>query len=308
MKNTLFLLSLLFIFIISCGDSEKLANSPKNGEDSGNNSENSNENGEVSDFENAEVSESDSNSENNGQTEDQVDPDGGYGGGETLPEDGGNGETNPVEEPVEEPFEEPDEDKPSENTAKYCIFGCNTASDCVPAGANAITDADNYKCEDGKCVYLGCLSDAECDEIYGAVTAANGKVYRCNKNGAYGYPECTPVCSNAADCNLYGDGSTQYAYDLDNYKCESGFCVFTGCNSDAECEATMPSSDYKCQPQEYSGKTLKICTLSCKSAADCANSVYPKEFYECRNSQCVTKNCESDEWCQTYMTDDYVCK
>ena len=206
------------------------------------------------------------------------------------------------------PEESSDEDKTPENAAKYCVIGCKTASDCVPAGSNAITDGDNYNCDNGKCVYLGCLSDAECDEIYGAVTAATGRVYRCNKNGAYGYPECTPACSNAADCNLYGEGSTQYAYDLDNNKCESGFCVYTGCLSDAECETTMYSSDYKCLPQEYVGKTLNICTIPCKSAADCANETYPEEFYECKNSQCVTKNCENDEWCKNYIGENYSCR
>ena len=300
MKKVLFLLSLLLVFVISCGDGGKSATSSENGESGRNNSENSNENGDVSDFENAEISDSDSSSDNSGQADVSADTDGRDDGEEAVPDADVNSETDPVEEP--------DEDKPSENTAKYCIFGCNTASDCVPAGANAITDADNYDCKNGTCEYKGCLSDAECDEIYGAVTAATGKVYRCNKNGAYGYPECTPTCSTAADCDLYGQGSTGYAYDLDNYKCESGLCVYTGCNSDAECEATMSSSDYKCLPQEYVGKTLKICSLTCKSAADCANSVYPEEFYECRNSQCFTKSCESDEWCKTYMTDDYVCK
>ena len=294
-------MSLLLVFVISCGDGGKSANSQKNGEGSGNNSENSGENGEVSDFENAEVSDSDSSSDNSGQAEEPVNPDNGNDDGETVSDADGNGETNPVEEP--------DGDKPSENTAKHCVMDCNTASDCVPAGGNAITDADNYDCKNGRCEYKGCLSDAECDEIYGAVTAATGRVYRCNKNGAYGYPECTPVCSTAADCDLYGQGpSTEYAYDFDNYKCESGFCVFTGCNSDAECETTTYSSDYKCLPQEYEGKTLKICTISCKSAADCANSAYPADFYECRNSQCVTKNCESDEWCRGYLGADYSCK
>ncbi|MBR6421139.1 hypothetical protein IKS86_00290 [bacterium] len=280
MKKVLFLLTLLLVFVVSCGDS------PASGQES-----------------------SDTSAEETDSAESADD---------TAPADSGEpaeptdqtGDTEPAE-----PSETPDADKESEEpspeepaTEKFCQYVCTTASDCVPAGANAITDADNYKCEDGKCVYLGCLSDDECDEIYGSVTAANGKVYRCNKNGAYGYPECTLTCSTAADCDLYGQGTSQYAYDLDNYKCEGGLCVFTGCNSDAECEATMSSSDYKCMPQEYTGKTLKICNLPCKSAADCANSVYPEEFYECRNSLCVAKSCESDEWCKKYMTDDYVCK
>ena len=220
--------------------------------------------------------------------------------------------TEPAETPDEtepaEPSETPDEDsdpeeqKPEEPAAeKFCQYACTTASDCLTGGTSAIYDEDNFKCENGKCIYLGCLSDAECDEVYGAVTEATGRVYRCNKNGAYGYPECTPTCSNAADCNLYGDGSTQYAYDLDNNKCESGFCVYTGCNSDAECQATTYSDLYKCLPQEYAGKTLKICTVTCQTADDCPNSLY-----ECKGSRCVMKSCESDEWCRKY-DENYSC-
>ena len=281
MKKVLFLFSFLLVFVVSCGDGGKNEGDSENYFDGQNHD---------ADSENTEISDYDSNPDNSGKTDDPVDPDNGDDGGEN----------NPVENP--------DDDKPSENTEKYCILGCKKAADCITGTPTAISDADNYKCDDGRCVYLGCLSDAECDEVYGAVTQATGRVYRCNKNGAYGYPECTPTCSTAEDCDLYGQGSTQYAYDLDNYKCESGLCVFTGCNSDTECENTMSSSDYKCLPQEYVGKTVKICTLSCKSAADCANSAYPADFYECRNSQCVTKNCESDEWCQNYMGADYSCR
>ena len=238
-------------------------------------------------------------------------PDSGNSSGTADHPDSGS-DTDP-EESQEKPDTDGNSEDPQQNdepaAEKFCQYACETDSDCVPAGSNAITDADNYNCDNGRCVYLGCLSDAECDEIYEAVTAATGRVYRCNKNGAYGYPECTPVCSEDADCDLYGQGSsTQYAYDFDNYKCESGLCVYTGCLSDAECETTTYSSDYKCLPQEYDGKTLKICTISCSTAADCSNSVYPEKFYECRNSQCVAKSCENDEWCAEYMTDDYVCK
>lgn len=288
MKKVLFLLSFLLVFVISCGSSD-----PVRPEKQENPTDQADSTDTPEDTDHADSEKPSDPAEPADDPTDSTDPT-----GQAEPSEEPDAETNPAEsQEPEEPAAE-----------KFCQYVCTTASDCVQAGANAITDADNYKCEDGKCVYLGCLSDAECDEIYGAVTAANGKVYRCNKNGAYGYPECTPTCSTAADCDLYGQGSTGYAYDLDNYKCESGLCVFTGCNSDAECEATMSSSDYKCLPQEYTGKTLKICNLPCKSAADCANSVYPEEFYECRNSLCIAKSCESDEWCKKYMTDDYVCK
>ena len=282
MKKVLFLLSFLLAFIVSCGDG------------------------------------SDSSKHNDPETPaaDQADPGEGTGPSETpdTAENGGSsdpttpaGDTEPSETPEvnDDPMEE--DPAPETQAERFCQYACTTASDCVQGSASAINDEDNYRCENRKCVYLGCLGDSECDEIYGAVTAATGRVYRCNKNGSYGYPECTPVCSNAEDCNLYGEGSTQYAYDLDNNKCENGFCVYTGCNSDAECEVSTYSSDYKCIEQDYSGKTLKICIIPCKTAADCANSVYPEEYYECRNSQCIAKSCESDEWCKEYVNSNFSC-
>ena len=295
MKKLLFMFPFILIFAVSCGDSKnaKTTNEPsqetgdtgsENGAPDNSNTADSQPNEPADTTDTSDISDTSDTTDTSDMTDtsdtsDTSDSDDTADSGET----------------------------PAETTEKYCTFGCQTVKDCIQAGST-ITDEDNYKCENNKCTYLGCLSDAECDEVYGAVTAATGRVYRSNKNGAYGYPECTPTCSNAADCNLYGDGSTQYAYDLDNYKCENGMCVYTGCLSDAECETSTYSSDYKCIEQDYSGRTLKICTLTCKTAADCANSVYPEEFYECKNSQCVTKSCESDEWCAEYMTEDYVCR
>lgn len=276
MKKLLFLLSLMLVFVVSCGDGGK-SDEPENQEKP------------------ADPTDSADTSEN----QDQADT------GDTTEPAELSGDTEPTE-PSETPDEDESQEEPQEPeepaAEKFCQYACTKASDCVTVASNAVYDEDNFKCENGRCIYLGCLSDAECDEVYGAVTQATGRVYRCNKNGAYGYPECTPTCSNAADCNLYGEGSTQYAYDLDNNKCENGYCVFTGCLSDAECEATTYSDLYKCLPQEYSGKTLKICTVACQSDGDCSDS----GLYECKNSQCVAKSCESDEWCRKY-DEDYSC-
>ena len=241
MKKTLFLLSFLLIFLVSCGNSG-------NG--------------------------------NNGE--------------EKVSDADGNGETTPAEE-------EPDEDETPENTAKHCVVACETAADCVISASNAIMDADNYRCVDRKCEYAGCNSDAECDEVY----AAQDTKYYCNKNGAYGYAECTPACNAATDCAA--GTSTDSAFDADNYKCENNRCVYAGCNNDAECQYGG-IENMRCVPEKSGEKTLNICVQSCASPADCANPTYPEEFYECRNSQCVTKSCESDEWCKEYMTDDYVCR
>lgn len=291
MKKALFLLVFSAICIVSCGDgSDSIEPGNKNTPADKTDSADTGENTEQADLgDTAEPAEQPDTDNYTEPDEPSEKPDAG---------ENPDADANP---------EEPQQNDDGPAAEKFCQYACETPSDCVPAGANAITDEDNYRCENRKCVYLGCLSDDECDEVYSAVTEATGRVYRCNKNGAYGSPECTPACSNDEDCNLYGEGSTQYAYDLDNNKCENGMCVFTGCLSDAECETTMNSSDYKCIEQDFSGKTLKSCTIPCKTAADCANSVYPEDFYECRNSQCIAKSCESDEWCAEYMTDDYLC-
>ena len=211
MKKAMFLLGFLLIFIVSCGDDPAPAEQ-ENSDTSADQADSADIPADTDSADTAEPSEPAEQGEDTGDTE----PDG----------------------PEETPDEDTDQEEPQEPeepaAEKFCQYSCTTASDCIQTGSNAITDEDNYKCENHKCVYLGCLSDSECDEVYGAVTAATGKVYRCNQNGAYGYPECTPECTTASDCAA-GE-TTDNAFDLDNYKCEGGMCVYSGCNSDSECQ------------------------------------------------------------------------
>jgi hypothetical protein len=44
-----------------------------------------------------------------------------------------------------------------------CNFTCQAPTDCVMNGSTPINDADNFTCENGFCVNLGCSSDAECN-------------------------------------------------------------------------------------------------------------------------------------------------
>jgi hypothetical protein len=46
-----------------------------------------------------------------------------------------------------------------------CNFTCGAPADCVMNGSTSINDADNFACENGFCVNLGCLSDAECEAL-----------------------------------------------------------------------------------------------------------------------------------------------
>ena len=258
MKKVLFLLSLLFVFIVSCGDDPD----PYEQE----NSENTTDNADSDDI--AEVP---------GQADSGSDTEQGEPADHT-------GDAEPSES-AETPDEDHDGPGQSEEpaTEKFCQYACTTASDCVQSGSN---DANNYDCIDRKCVYLGCKSDAEC-----------GGNYYCNENGAYGYPECTPACSTAADCAS--------VFDSDNYKCENNRCVYSGCNSDADCQSGGLAM--RCVPEKYGKRTLNICLQSCSTPADCANAVYPEELYFCTDQVCRMKSCESDEWCAKYVNPKFSC-
>lgn len=57
----------------------------------------------------------------------------------------------------------------TEMSVPMCINPCETAADCDSGVPWA--DADNFECDDGLCIYLGCNSNAECME--------RGEDYRC---------------------------------------------------------------------------------------------------------------------------------
>ena len=102
-----------------------------------------------------------------------------------------------------------------------CLQGCTTNADC-DLGVAAY-DADNYECTSGGCTYSGCNSDAECESWLAGFVCAED---------ATGMASCVPGCTSNAECDL---GSA--AYDADNYECNGGGCIYSGCNSNEECES-----------------------------------------------------------------------
>jgi len=113
--------------------------------------------------------------------------------------------------------------------SNYCVIACVDVGDC-DMGVAAY-DTDNYECVSGGCDYTGCNSDAECAEL--------SPDYVC-RSQVMGTSFCVMGCQSANDCDL-----GVAAYDADNYECVSGGCEYTGCLSDAECEAL--DSDSVCQ-------------------------------------------------------------
>lgn len=101
-----------------------------------------------------------------------------------------------------------------------CVRECVVPDECAQGFGPFI--ASNYVCDVGACVFLGCMADAECEDF--------GPGYRCS--AATEPPSCTPPCQDVQDCT-----SPMPAYDLDNWSCEAGACVWLGCK-DGECGKT----------------------------------------------------------------------
>lgn len=101
-----------------------------------------------------------------------------------------------------------------------CLRSCTTAAQCSLNTEGF--DEDNFECREGGCVYTGCASDADC--------AALGSDATCVQVAGAPFAGCLETCAEAADC----DQGTA-AFDDDNYTCDDGVCMFTGCNDDQEC-------------------------------------------------------------------------
>jgi hypothetical protein len=183
-----------------------------------------------------------------------------------------------------------------------CRIGCTTASDCT--SASPAFDADNYRCDAGACVYTGCNTDAECEASFSSTA------YRCSS--VDGFRLCVQECAAPSDCG--GGGG---AFDADNYRCDAGACVYTGCNTDAECAASFSSSAYVCREAVPPDTGLPLptarrnCVLGCTTSADCTTgtAAFDADNYRCEGGACRYSGCNDDAECRaSFMSSGYVCR
>lgn len=178
-------------------------------------------------------------------------------------------------------------------TVPTCQVACQLAADCAQAGPGTAFDEDNYSCEEGVCVYTGCLSDLECDPSQSGTLVCRAQ--------PQGVPLCVVACQDASQCGSPVD--TDGPYGSDNYTCEGGGCVYAGCGSNAEC-ATLGS--YACE----SVGDLDVCQLTCGQPGDCAlpnaQAPYDGDNYACADGICQYTGCIDDAECQ--VLGDYVCR
>ncbi|MBN2341016.1 MAG: hypothetical protein JXX29_06085 [Deltaproteobacteria bacterium] len=122
-----------------------------------------------------------------------------------------------------------------------CLYPCDSAADCALPGMQE--DEDNWACQGGGCLYLGCLNSYEC-------VSERGADFVCADVMHLGQWECVNSCESPADCVLTTDTDAK-AFDADNYDCIEvakeirKFCDYKGCADDAEC-----GNGYQCVDPE----------------------------------------------------------
>lgn len=175
-----------------------------------------------------------------------------------------------------------------------CLPACSTPSDCA-LGAPGY-GAANYQCDRGGCVWIGCLSEADCSSVPNTTCVATpGTTLRT----------CQKRCSTPSDCS-----SNTPAYDADNYGCTSGICEYVGCNSTPECAATINDPRIRCG--RLPAWSFSACLYGCTTATDCAMAgagpAFDADNYRCTSGVCEFIGCHSAQECTTsFGNRPYVC-
>jgi hypothetical protein len=116
-----------------------------------------------------------------------------------------------------------------------CLRRCESRTDCDHG--RVLGRPENFACEEGLCVWLGCMSDSECAEAYFDPS------WGCVPSPTPGISDCRLRCTVVADCVRY----ELPAIDEDNFRCTDGLCEYLGCHSTEECDQTLQGGPYVCQ-------------------------------------------------------------
>ena len=183
-----------------------------------------------------------------------------------------------------------DTDTDSDGDADFgtCQASCSAAAECVPEGADATHDADNWSCGEGYCVHEGCLGDGECQEVYPDAPGIG-----CNGAGAP--PYCAASCETAADCAT----EDSILFGEDNFACDDGLCTWLGCNSDTECADASAEGEMVCALY----MAVPVCTTPCTAPADCVDpalsaDLFGADHFACEDGACRHLGCLSDAECE----------
>lgn len=161
------------------------------------------------------------------------------------------------------------------NTRATCGPACAAAADCVPDGADASNDVDNWACTDRACVYTGCHA-GEC---------ASGAV--CTARASDRVPTCKVRCTLDGACpDTFTAGGP--------LTCVAGVCESHGCENDAQCAAGLGMPDAVCAdvPRVPGEPARRACAAGCGTDADC-----PADAPACTAGVCRAQTCTDDAEC-----------
>lgn len=184
--------------------------------------------------------------------------------------------------------------KEVQSEPSVCLEACSTAADC--AGNVDLFDEDNYSCEAGGCEYLGCNSNQECIDFYGATS------WVCRDFPGQETKWCNLTCSEPADCVPFASGDL---FDASHYTCDAGMCNWTGCVSNAECAAQYGGT-FVCHYVDGMG----TCVNGCGNATDCGDggAANDADNYRCETGACVYEGCNDTAECKSSFGAGAICR
>jgi hypothetical protein len=120
--------------------------------------------------------------------------------------------------------------------------------------------------------------------------------------------QCHPTCSTAADCAVPGSPLESASH----FACTGGTCVWQGCQSDSECNASAPMGAPHLVCRTGPGAPMPSCVPSCTTAADCAESgsaLTAASHWACTSGVCEWQGCQSTSECASALhVSNVVCE
>jgi hypothetical protein len=171
--------------------------------------------------------------------------------------------------------------------ARTCRPTCNTPADCATPG-QPLQDASHYTCAAGRCAWIGCQSEQECQ---GALMSH--KVTCAEVSGAE-VQSCVTTCQAAADCAVPGVPMA----DAQHFTCAAGKCQWRGCLGTADCTAALGNNRVVCD--QVAGSPIAACLATCTKAADCAapgSKLNDATHFACKAGRCEWQGCKSSAEC-----------
>lgn len=118
---------------------------------------------------------------------------------------------------------------------------CSIAADCCTSGSGGACGVypNKWACEQGSCVYQGCLEHSECAAWAQAQGSPSPENFTCQRWPCHEMGSCTArptPCNTPTDCCVPGAAVPCGTYG-NRYRCENGGCVLDSCLDHPDCQS-----------------------------------------------------------------------